>query len=81
MKSVLMLLALATPVADEKKSAADLDGTYTIVKGERDGKPIPEGEIKGAVVTFKGDRVYGTDKDKKEFFAATFRLDTSATPN
>jgi len=75
-----VVLAAGVAAADDKKDAAKLDGTYLIVSGERDGRPIPEAEIKGAVVTFKGDKVYGTDKDKKEFFAATFQIDTAAKP-
>jgi uncharacterized protein (TIGR03067 family) len=57
-----------------------LDGEYTLVSGERDGKPIPEEKIKGAIVKFTGDRIVGTDKDRKEFFAATFTLDTTTSP-
>jgi uncharacterized protein (TIGR03067 family) len=71
--------AAGLTAADDKPAApAKLDGTYVIVSGERDGKAIPEEEIRGSVVTFKGDRVIGTGKDQKEFFAATYRLDTSA---
>jgi len=65
---------------DAKKAAASLEGGYTIVSGEKAGKAIPEGEIKGAVVRFTGDKILGTDKDKKEFFSATYTLDTSKTP-
>jgi uncharacterized protein (TIGR03067 family) len=66
--------------ADEKKEAVKLDGTYTIVSGEEDGKAIPDERIKGAVVRFTGDAILGTDKDKKEFFSATYKLDSSKTP-
>lgn len=65
---------------DEKKAAASLEGGYTLVSGEKDGKAIPEEQIKGAIVRFTGDKIVGTDKDKKEFFASTFTLDTSKTP-
>lgn len=68
---------------DEKKQTqADLklDGEYTIVSGEKDGKPIPEEEIKGSVVRFAGDKITGTDKDRKEFFASTFTLNTDTKP-
>ena len=58
-----------------------LSGTYTIVSGERAGKKIPDEEIKGAQVTFTKGKVTGTDKDKKEFFAATFTIDVSPLPN
>ncbi|QJW95467.1 TIGR03067 domain-containing protein [Frigoriglobus tundricola] len=65
---------------DEKKAAAVLAGGYTIVSGEKDGKPIPPERIKGSVVQFVGNQITGTDKDKKEFFSATFTLDASKTP-
>ena len=79
-----LVAALAVPCAgaDDKADTKEpkLDGTWTVVKGERAGKAIPEGEIKGSVVTIKGNLISGTDKDKKEFFAATFKLDASAKP-
>jgi uncharacterized protein (TIGR03067 family) len=58
-----------------------LAGTYTIVSGERDGKKIPDDEIKGATVTFGKGKVTGMDKDRKEFFAATYTVDVSPLPN
>lgn len=74
----LFALSVAAVTADDKK--APLEGGYTIVSGEKAGKAIPEGEIKGAIVKFTGDKILGTDKDKKEFFSATFTLDTSKAP-
>jgi uncharacterized protein (TIGR03067 family) len=68
------------PPPDEPKAAGQLDGGYTIVSGERDGKPIPEDEIKGALVRFTLGEVVGTDKDRKEFFAATYTVDTKKKP-
>lgn len=65
---------------DPKKAAASLEGGYTIVSGEKAGKAIPEAEIQGSVVRFTGDKILGTDKDKKEFFSATYTLDPSKTP-
>lgn len=73
----------AVVVADDKKPvelATQLEGTYTIVSGEKNGNPIPEGEITGSVVRFSKDRVTGTDKDTKEFFAASYTLDTATKP-
>src|SRR5688572_8502647 len=78
--AVFGFTAAGPTAADDKGTPTKLEGIYTIVSGERDGKAIPEEEIKGSVVTFKGDRVIGTGKDQKEFFAATYRLDTSAKP-
>jgi uncharacterized protein (TIGR03067 family) len=67
-------------VPDDKKAAAALEGGYTIVSGEQDGKPIPAERIKGSVVRFTGDKIIGTGKDMKEFFSATFTLDSSKSP-
>src|SRR5437899_1815346 len=69
------------PPADPNKTAAEsLEGGYVIVSGERDGKPIPEAEIKGAVVRITGGKIIGTDKDRKELFAATYTLDATRKP-
>src|SRR5439155_823390 len=68
------------PASDPSKAASSLEGGYTIVSGERDGKPIPEAEIKGAVVRFTGDKIVGTDKDRKEFFVATYTVDATKKP-
>jgi uncharacterized protein (TIGR03067 family) len=68
-----------TTAVDEKKGTESLEGTYTIVSGKENGKAIPAERIKGSVVKFTGNTVLGTDKDKKEFFSATYTLDTSKT--
>lgn len=78
--SAVVLLAGLARAEDALEWTKKLEGTYVIVSGERDGKRIPEERIKGSVVTFKGDKVYGADKDKKEFFASTYKLDTMADP-
>jgi uncharacterized protein (TIGR03067 family) len=77
---VATALAGAAAVGDDK-AAPKLDGGYTLVSGEKDGKAIPEERIRGSVVKFAGNTITGTDKDKKEFFAATFTLDTTKTPH
>ena len=63
-------------LADKPK----LDG-HTIVAGERDGKAIAEAEIKGAAFRFTGDKVVGTTKDGKEFFAADYTSTTARQPS
>lgn len=65
---------------DENKAASTLEGGYTLVSGEKDGKVIPPERIKGSIVKFTGKVIVGTDKDKKEFFASTYTLDTSKKP-
>ena len=93
-KTILALVVLAfagaVAVADDppkrdkqpgdKTNKANLEGTYTIVSGEKDGKAVPKEEIDGSVVVFTGTTIMGTDKDKKEFFSATYTLDTSKKP-
>ena len=79
--ALALSLALPALLAQEEKAGADrLKGIYTIVRGEKDGKVIPAERIKGSVVTFTEKKVYGTDKDRKEVFAASYTLDTSRKP-
>lgn len=72
-----------TPVSvaqDERMAKLELKGGYTLVKGERDGAPIPAERIKGAIAKFTGDEVRVTDKDKKDLYIAKYKLDTSKEP-
>ena len=81
--AVLGLFALSLTAQDrpgEKDDASKLEGTYTIVSGEEGGKSIPPERIEGSLVKFTADKITGTDKDRKEFFAATYKLDTSKKP-
>ncbi len=66
------------PVDDKAKPA--VNGTYTIVSGEENGKAIPKERIEGSLVIFTDKTVAGTDKDKKEFFSSTYSIDGSKTP-
>jgi uncharacterized protein (TIGR03067 family) len=68
------------PAQKEKAAAPKLEGTYTVVSGEKDGMPVPADRIKGSIVVFTSDKIVGTDKDKKEFFAANYTLDAAKTP-
>ena len=66
---------------DEKTAKLVLKGGYTIVKGERDGQPIPEERTsRGRSIRFRDDETVGTDKEKKEIYVAKYKLDTSKTP-
>lgn len=67
---------------DDKTKTGDakLSGTYTIVSGEENGKAVPKDHIDGSIVVFTETSVIGTDKAKKEFFSATYTVDTSKTP-
>jgi uncharacterized protein (TIGR03067 family) len=65
----------------EDKGASDqkkIQGTWTVVSGERDGKPIPEEKTKSVRVTFAGDQVtlaHGDESNKH-----TFKLNSSKNP-
>jgi uncharacterized protein (TIGR03067 family) len=77
------LLTSASGAQEKDKLAVEapkLDGGYTIVSGEEDGKAVPAERIKGATVRFNGDTITGTDKDKKELFAAKFTVETDKKP-
>jgi len=80
---LLVFSARAEEKAAEKSGKLDaksLAGKYTITKGERDGKALPPSDFKGSVLTITETKIFGTDKDKKEFFSADYTLDTSSTP-
>ncbi|MEO2088173.1 MAG: hypothetical protein ABGY75_01575, partial [Gemmataceae bacterium] len=74
-----VLLAASVVVADDKSARAPtkIDGTYAIVSGERDGKPMADADIKNCKVTITGDKITGTDKDGKEFLNATYTVEES----
>ena len=81
--TALGLFALGAAAQDRpggKKGAPKLEGNYTVVAGEEGGKPIPADRIKGSIIRFTKDRITGTDKDRKEFFAADYKLDTTQKP-
>lgn len=85
--AAVLVLGCGLAVADDTKAKdtgkADkgkLVGTYTIVSGERGGKALPKDEFDGSVVKITDAAIVGTDKDKKEFYASTYTLDTSKTP-
>jgi len=88
-----VVLLLALPVAfaedrddkkdktvDKKAEASKLQGTYTIVSGKRDGEDLPKKDFAHSVVVIEKGKIYGHDKEKKEFFGATYTLDTSSKP-
>lgn len=79
--AVATALMCAVSAADDKaKADVKLSGTYTIVSGEEEGKAVPNDRLDGSVVVFTETTIMGTDKAKKEFFAATYTLDTGKTP-
>ncbi len=88
----LVMLAMAGTLAVAQDSTAqaasagksctpeDLVGRYFIISGEKYGMAEPEDRVKGTVVTFSKDDVLVADKDKKELYSATYRLDSTKNP-
>jgi len=80
------LLFASGPVCSEEKAREKKDskprlaGLYTIVSGEREGQKEPEERIKGVTVRFTDDTIIVTDKDKKETYVATYKVDWSKKP-
>lgn len=64
----------------EKQTENPLAGGYTIVSGEMDGKEIPSEHVRGSTVIISPERIVSTDKDKKEFFSATYELTSKDMP-
>jgi len=87
LSAILGLLAAVTFAWGEetkaksgKLDAKSLKGTYTVVKGVHEGKELPADHFKGSVVIITADKIYGSDKAKKEFFSASYTLETASTP-
>ncbi len=59
---------------------AELLGAYTIVGGERYGEKIPAERVAGTSVRIAKDGIVVLDKEKKEVYAQTYTMDTSARP-
>jgi uncharacterized protein (TIGR03067 family) len=59
---------------------SDLTGGYTLVSGERDGRALPPDRIHNTVVRFTADSVVVTDRDDKQTYAATYKLDAGRSP-
>ncbi len=81
------LLAFAPAAfADEKpklnpsNAPADLLGGYTIVAGEKYGEKESAERIEGITVRIAEDAIIVLDKDKKEVYAQTYKIDTKSTP-
>ncbi|MBY0228022.1 MAG: TIGR03067 domain-containing protein [Gemmataceae bacterium] len=78
--TVAVMLAAVMQVRGDKFDTSKVEGAYEIVSGKSDGKPIPEREIKGSLVTIGKDAITGTDKDRKMFFACTYTIDDTTKP-
>jgi uncharacterized protein (TIGR03067 family) len=78
--AALLLMGLCVRADNPKAEPVDLSGTYKILSGENEGKAEPEGRLKSDIVRFTKDKVTVTDRDKKETYVATYKLDASKKP-
>lgn len=84
--SALALSAMAgqpeqlTPKQKADIGPVPLEGGYTVVSAERDGKAIPEADLKGLIVRFTRHDMLGTGKNLKNLYGASYTLDTTKTP-
>lgn len=71
------------PKTEDKKTVADdlkkTEGTWTLVSGEADGKPLPEAEVKSAKLTIVGD-AYTVDLGAAGVKKGTQKLDATKSP-
>lgn len=51
------------------------EGTFTVVSGEKNGEAVPADRLGENRVRISRDLIVGTDKDKKELFAASYTVD------
>ena len=51
-----------------------------ITSGEKEGNKEPNDRIEGTIVTFTKETVIVTDKQKKEVYSASYKLDSTTNP-
>ncbi len=64
----------------DREDVKKLLGTYKIASGERNGKKIEAERLKDVTVRIEENVITTFDKDKKEFYAASYELDTRQKP-
>jgi len=77
---VPMAMADDTPRSKVSGAPSDLIGGYTIVSGEKYGEKEPAERIEGTTVRIAEDAIVVLDKEKKEVYAQTYKIDTKSTP-
>lgn len=75
-----LLSAQAEPKNEKGVTAKELVGQYEVTSGEKNGEKLPADRIKGNKVRFTEDKIVATDKDSKETFACTYKVDSSKSP-
>jgi uncharacterized protein (TIGR03067 family) len=74
----LVFIASQTCAADPQTSG--LLGSYTLIKGEKNGQQLPAERVLGSTVRITESSITTVDKDQKETYAVTYTLDTSQKP-
>jgi len=58
----------------------NLMGMYLMVSVEKNGEKLPDRHVQGQMVRITQDRIVATDKDSKQTFAASYKLNASSIP-
>jgi uncharacterized protein (TIGR03067 family) len=75
-----LLFGVGTAQEDAgKQELAKIQGTWTYVSFEEDGKPLPPEQVNSMTITFGGDR-YVVRQGDKVLRAGTHRFDPTKTP-
>jgi uncharacterized protein (TIGR03067 family) len=74
------LQAAAVQKEEKGATAKELVGSYEMVAGEKNGEKLPADRVKGSKVRITEEKIVVTDKDSKETFACTYKLDSSKSP-
>jgi uncharacterized protein (TIGR03067 family) len=61
-------------------TAQRLVGAYQLISGEKNGEKIPDERIRGGLVRITADTIVGADQNRKELYAAKYKLDASKKP-
>jgi uncharacterized protein (TIGR03067 family) len=78
-RSALSFLAVVMLAgADKDNSAAKLDGTWKLVRGQQNGKPIAAEVFKSATLTIQGNK--HTVKIGSDVMIGTHKINMSASP-
>jgi uncharacterized protein (TIGR03067 family) len=76
----LTVTAPALPGDRAKDDAKKMLGTWALIQGEDQGKPVPEDKIKGNLVVISDKTIIANDRDNKKVFVMTYKLDPSQKP-
>lgn len=69
---------LATAPAPKKTDNEKIQGTWTAVSAEADGKKLPPREVEGVTVVVTADKIIFNPKEENR--AATYKLDSTKAP-